>query len=378
MFEELALTSFAPAMRYTNGQLKTQSDLVSKNQLLIQIIDSISQMVIILNEHRQIVFANKNYLEFCNTNSITPILGKRPGESIGCINALFTTSGCGTSKFCKTCGTVNAILISQTGIKSTKDCIIRTNKNESHELRVTATPFKMHDEKLTIFSILDISAEKRKESLERVFLHDIMNSAGGISGLSTILKEISDPKEVTEIAQIIETAAGNLMDEIKIQRELLSAEREELEPKFEPVSSLHILNNLQNIYSKHKLNQGKKIYIHQDSDNTSLKTDAVLLKRVLGNMIKNAIEADNNNDTISLKSTSTKYCVRFSVHNKSFIPHESQLQLFQRTFSTKGLGRGLGTYSMKLLGEKYLKGNVWFDSSEDAGTTFFIELKKEN
>mgnify|MGYP006293419399 CR=1 len=37
--------------------------------------------------------------------------------------------------------------------------------------------------------------------------------------------------------------------------------------------------------------------------------------------------------------------------------------LFKRSFSTKGVGRGIGTYSMKLFGEKYLKGKVDFKNS---------------
>jgi sensor histidine kinase regulating citrate/malate metabolism len=47
-----------------------------------------------------------------------------------------------------------------------------------------------------------------------------------------------------------------------------------------------------------------------------------------------------------------------------------QLQLFQRSFSTKAADRGLGTYSMKLLSERYLKGQVWFTTSLEQGTTF--------
>jgi sensor histidine kinase regulating citrate/malate metabolism len=39
------------------------------------------------------------------------------------------------------------------------------------------------------------------------------------------------------------------------------------------------------------------------------------------------------------------------------------------------VGRGIGTYSMKLFGEKYLKGKVWFTSSAENGTSFFFELK---
>jgi sensor histidine kinase regulating citrate/malate metabolism len=58
------------------------------------------------------------------------------------------------------------------------------------------------------------------------------------------------------------------------------------------------------------------------------------------------------------------------VHNDAPIPREVRLQIFQRAFSTKGPGRGLGTYSMKLLSQRYLGGDVSFTSSEEGGTTF--------
>lgn len=64
--------------------------------------------------------------------------------------------------------------------------------------------------------------------------------------------------------------------------------------------------------------------------------------------------------------------VWFEVHNDSFIPREIQLQVFQRSFSTKGEGRGLGTYSIKLLTERYLNGSVEFESSIESGTTFRV------
>jgi signal transduction histidine kinase len=56
---------------------------------------------------------------------------------------------------------------------------------------------------------------------------------------------------------------------------------------------------------------------------------------------------------------------------------EVQRQLFQRSFSTKGIGRGLGTYSIRLLTENYLKGKVSFISNETEGTVFSIELNKK-
>ncbi|MDX9871242.1 MAG: ATP-binding protein [Clostridia bacterium] len=60
------------------------------------------------------------------------------------------------------------------------------------------------------------------------------------------------------------------------------------------------------------------------------------------------------------------------MHNNQYIPREAQLQLFKRSYSSKGSGRGLGTYSMKLLGERYLGGYVHFISEVHNGTTFIF------
>ena len=66
--------------------------------------------------------------------------------------------------------------------------------------------------------------------------------------------------------------------------------------------------------------------------------------------------------------------VRFSIHNDADMPDSVGAHVFQRSFSTKGLGRGLGTYSIKLLTETYLGGKAWFDSGDRQGTTFHVEF----
>ena len=71
--------------------------------------------------------------------------------------------------------------------------------------------------------------------------------------------------------------------------------------------------------------------------------------------------------------TENKY-ISFWVLNSQFIPPNIQAQIFNRSFSTKGEGRGIGTYSMKLLTERYLKGKVSFSSFPDKGTIFKVDL----
>jgi len=91
-------------------------------------------------------------------------------------------------------------------------------------------------------------------------------------------------------------------------------------------------------------------------------------------MIKNALEASDQNNPVRVGVDLSDGQLRFWVHNLEPIPRDIQQQIFERSFSSKGQGRGLGTFSMKLLGEAYLGGKVDFFSDEQHGTTFTIDL----
>lgn len=375
MLQEFTLTGRPAARCDISVQVKDQSGLIINNKQLVSFVESITQMVLILNKNNQIVYASESYYHFFGSLNLNcEILGKKPGDAFSCRNAFNSVNGCGTSRLCRSCGAANAILESQNGTRSTHECKILTAENNAIDLSVTASPLNIDGEELTIFSISDISHEKRRESLERVFIHDILNSAGGISGLSAILKEVEDKDEINDIADTIERAANNLIEEIQTQRAIGSAERGDLIPQLNEVETLTILKEIKNIYNKHQLNHGKPIFISADSENLSFITDRVLLKRILGNMVKNAVESNTSEDQIVLSTRRMRNRIRFSVHNRSHIPEQVQSELFKRFYSTKENGRGIGTYSMKLFGEKYLKGKVWFTSTPDEGTTFYFEV----
>jgi len=92
-------------------------------------------------------------------------------------------------------------------------------------------------------------------------------------------------------------------------------------------------------------------------------------------MLKNAFEASNDGDTVRLWVDNLDDVTIIKVWNKCFIPEDLQLRIFQKYFSTKDeIGRGVGTYSMKFLGEKILKCKVGFESSEIKGTVFWIAI----
>jgi len=367
-------TKFAPAEKSLQEIVERQHNTFAKNTILVNLINSLSQMVVVLNRNRQIVYFNNEFLNLLNLNAPKQVIGRRMGEAVNCLHSRLERGGCGTSEFCRTCGGINSILESQIGALSTKECHILTTDTNALDLRVTSTPFEMEGQQFTIFTIIDVSDEKRRQALERVFFHDVLNSAGGISGLSGVLKDMDDKDEIVEVAQLIQRLADSLIEEIRQQRQLSAAERGELHLNLSEIQSVELIKEIRDLYVNHEIVVGKNISIDTSSEELACNSDRVLLRRILSNMLKNAIEASLPGRTVLLNCKKEADRIRFSVHNHSFIPIDIQRQIFQRSFSTKGTGRGLGTYSMKLLGEKYLNGKIWFESDPEAGTTFYFQI----
>ncbi len=372
-------TYFAPAERTDEKTLAQQVNELNHNKILSKIADAMPNMLVVLNKERQIVYANKLFLDNIQIENIDLIFNYRPGEVLKCVHAKQMEGGCGTSEHCRHCGAGIAILEAQNKLQqSIKECRILTEDDEAYDLEVIATPYTNNNIQYTIYTLMDISDKKRRDVLEKVFFHDVLNSAGGISGLSTILHEMTDPESVAEISQLIQKSSENLIEEIKAQRQLSSAESGDLEPELSDVFTADILNDLANLYSRHEIIADKTIIIDKKALNKKIKTDPVILRRIIGNLIKNALEASLPEGIVTVSCAEINNSVQFSIHNQTYMERKIQLQLFKRSFSTKGRGRGIGTYSIKLLGEKYLNGKVWFESNEEKGTTFYFKLPLEH
>ncbi len=76
-------THFAPAGRDTREELEQGAVLVEKTALLGAVLDAIPSGVLILNEKRQVLAANRSLLRMLDVRR-EEILGKRPGEIVGC------------------------------------------------------------------------------------------------------------------------------------------------------------------------------------------------------------------------------------------------------------------------------------------------------
>ena len=369
-------THFAPPERSTAEEIEARRQALEGARLPLEFFDGVPIPVMVLDEHRQVVMANQALHEHMDSLWLPLSLGLRPGETLGCIHSCEMKAGCGTSRFCQECGACQAILEAQEGQRSLRDCrlICRIQGNlQAMEMRVAASPLDFQGHRYTILSLLDVSHEKRRRALERIFFHDLMNTAGVVSGYASLLLSL-DGEDSHEGLERIVGLAHRLVEEIQVQRDLVWAEQGDLEPQTDVVEPQRAIQQVAEDYRASPLAFRIALECVPEASCPKILTDPRLLGRILSNMVKNALEATPEGGVVRLGAREEAPGVQFWVHNAGVIPEEQQVQIFQRSFSTKAANRGLGTYSVKLLAENYLGGRAWFESTEAGGTTFRVWL----
>ena len=377
MSTDPTFSQFASPARSSQAEIERQHLHVVSREYVSEILEALPLPAMLINEERQAVLGNESLLELLGGDDPRGALGQRPGELVSCIHSAENAAGCGTTESCSVCGAVLAILRSQRQhVKVSKECRITASWDGTLvplELMVTAMPLDIEETPFTVVTLTDISHEKRRRALERIFFHDIINTAGGVQSLLELVRDEDDPRESRELLELAEDGASQLVRAIQSQRLLAAAEHDELALDLTTFDALGLVQSVVGRYRGHVVGQGCEIAVAANSESVAVESDQALMERVLGNMLKNALEASDPGERVTVGCRRTPDGVALWVHNPAVMPREAQLQVFQRSYSTKGVGRGLGTYSMKLLTERYLKGKIWFTSVEGEGTTFRVE-----
>ena len=365
----------APVGRATPAALDAQADLCLADPAVCLVLEAADGYVVVLNAQRQILAANPALLEVLGPEDAAMCRGRRLGEALFCVNAMGGPDGCGSSRACAQCGALEAMLANlATGEPSKGECLLslrREGRWEAREFAVRCLPVTVAGERLSLLTLQDISARKRTESLERIFIDGLMETLQGLKGWREVLERAgADP---STLADQLLGLADQLTAEVEAQHLLLQAERGELTPERQPVPPERLLEDL--VASLGAETEARLVCLPPPPGGAPLRTDPAILRRVLANMVANALEAIPPGAQARIWFEVRSGRPAFVVKNPGCMPPEVADRVFQRSFSTKAArGRGAGTYAMKVLGETILGGKVGFTTSWDQGTQFFIEL----
>ncbi len=367
-------TFFAPAHRTERRKFKNQLSSIAESSIMNALLETASGVLVVLNEDRQIVALNHHFLEQLGIEDAEQALGLRLGESLSCVHAGKGPAGCGTTEYCLTCGAAIAMMAAIDQNQSDERiCALVSDQNGEISdicLQIKARPIKADGQRWILIYARDITKEQFWANLDHVFFHDINNTLTSLYGHLQIA-DMDHPDDGS--IQAIKGAVERLISEVAVQKRFSLHKDQSYTPAPKVVPLSDIRQALGVAIKGHKALKNKKILENWTDPAICLKTDLLLLSRILGNMVINALEATIDGGSIRISVEPSVDAVTFEVWNQTAIPEHFQKRIFQRHFTSKpGPGRGFGTYSMKLFGETCLNSRVWFETSEVLGTCFKI------
>ncbi len=337
-------TLVPPAEKVLHEEIMRQSELVATLSHIRDFFDAIPNILLVLNRQRQVISCNRATVEISKFNDAHSIFGLRPGEIFNCDNSE-TVGECGISEACDHCGVVLAAISARQGDDNVQESRFITKDGQALDFSVWASPIELEGEQFILLMMKDISSEKRRRALERIFFHDINNIAQRFQAMGWML-ERNKPEQLKDIKTKMNLLTQELIEEVRAQQDLANAENNELSVQPLPISSLELIKEVAEIYTDYRYANLRILTIDENSQDIFFISDKVLLRRVIGNLVKNALEASYEGQTVIIGCKEAKNQVRFWVHNEAFLQKDVQLQIFHPSFSTKGEGRGLGVYSI--------------------------------
>jgi two-component system nitrogen regulation sensor histidine kinase NtrY len=125
-------------------------------------------------------------------------------------------------------------------------------------------------------------------------------------------------------------------------------------------------------------NEQTQITFLSDVDSPIVSADKNQCLRVFNNIIKNAVQSfpEDRTGKIEIHVSMQNEVILVSVKdNGSGIPESMKAKIFVPNFTTKSTGTGLGLAMVKNIITAF-GGEIWFESDENTGTTFYLTFRK--
>jgi signal transduction histidine kinase len=329
----------------------------------------------ILDIQNRFLMTNQRMRDFLGAKSEDEVTGRDFGILYRCVENGTGNPGCGRNPECGHCAFFGSLQLALLGNLVQTEFVLNQHDGKSFIFTAMMKKLLLEQREVIAVSMLDISDRKRRETMERMFYHDLINAVSGMTGLLQ-LTELT-PSLNGDAKEMIATSRGcaeYLADEIQFARNLSKAEKGDLELELCNTRLSEILLRAMGFFRMHAENGRIRFDVVNDSPDAIVKTDRTLAVRILVNLIKNAMEAGSGGEVIGIRAKASDSLLTLEVHNRAFMPPAVSDNVFKRAFSTKGAGRGIGTYSVRLFAEHFLHGRVWFTTDPTKGTSFFVEI----
>jgi len=271
----------------------------------------------------------------------------------------------------------------------TYECLMRSRTGETVPLMLSAFPLRDRTELLGAALIIrDLTPVKRLETERRhlvnMFAHDLKTPVVGMAGLIRRLLQGKAGPLTAQQLRYLETVNREMTRMEKLITSFLELARLDLRllsPRQEAIQVVEECREVINLLTPLTEAKGIKLEARFSGKLPPLWMDALLFRRVLENLLDNAIKFSPPASAVLLQVSEEDHELRFAVQDQGpgispeELPHLSEF--FYRGKAASGQeGFGLGLATVKRIVEAH-GGRLWVDSAPGRGATFYFTLREE-
>lgn len=276
------------------------------------------------------------------------------------------------------------------------ECRVKRAENERW-LRITPHLLNNNNENLLIGQAEDITTYKdnskilhnhnnKKNSILNILAHDLAGPIGTISNVAALLAKNTSVLQDPNVERYIRLISKVTKSSIKLIQDFLNQE-------FLESVGVNLVITRVELVDKIKLTTADYFAMHNDlkiqfschsnKDSIFVEIDEDKFMQVINNLLSNALKFTPDNGSIDLYIKETKKEILISIADTGIgIPEKYHAILFEKFTKARRAGlkgeqsTGLGMSIIKTIVEWH-KGKIWFESTENKGTTFFIRIPKD-
>jgi PAS domain S-box-containing protein len=207
--------------------------------------------------------------------------------------------------------------------------------------------------------------------------HDIRNPLQAIAGELYLMQQEVDSSPDSTCKKAVQESLVSIQEQVDYINKIISDLQDYAKTLNPELVAVDLCEVIPQLLSTVKIPNNIKAVEQCDKNLPSVRLDLTFLKRILVNLVTNAIQAMPNGGKLTIKAHAKKDHVSIIVDDTGMgIPDEIKPKIFQPLMTTKAKGQGFGLAVVKRLVDA-LGGTITFKSKVGQGTQFKITFAKE-
>ena len=207
--------------------------------------------------------------------------------------------------------------------------------------------------------------------------HDIRNPLQSIIGEVYLLKSELDSIPDIAVRENLKESLDSIDENIGYINKIVQDLQDFAKPIKPNVQEIDLEVLCQELLLKSRIPKNIVASCEISKNTKKIISDPTLLKRILRNLVDNAVQAMPTGGTLEIKTFRKTDDVIITVQDTgNGVPETARTKLFTPLFTTKAKGQGFGLAVVKRMSEN-LGGTVTFETETGHGTKFIVKLPLE-